>query len=46
MTRYLLDTNIISNAVKTAPSRALLESMEEHEKQFPGARAINPLRGA
>lgn len=28
MTRYLLDTNIISNAVKPAPSRALLEWME------------------
>jgi predicted nucleic acid-binding protein len=29
MTRYLLDTNIISNAVKPAPSRALLEWLEE-----------------
>ena len=29
MTRYLLDTNIISNAVKQTPSRALLEWMEE-----------------
>jgi toxin FitB len=29
VTRYLLDTNIISNAVKPAPSRALLEWMED-----------------
>ena len=29
MMRYLLDTNIISNAVKQTPSRALLEWMEE-----------------
>ena len=29
MTRYLLDTNIISNVTKPAPSQSLLEWMEE-----------------
>jgi toxin FitB len=34
MTRYLLDTNIISNAVKPVPSRALLEWMEEQLDEY------------
>lgn len=33
MTRYLLDTNIISNAVKPEPSPALLAWLEEREDE-------------
>jgi predicted nucleic acid-binding protein len=33
VTRYLLDTNIISNAIKPVPSRALVSWMAEQEDQ-------------
>lgn len=45
MTRYLLDTNIISNLVKPAPSPSLLAWMEEQEDEalFVAAMTIAEL---
>ena len=47
MTRYLLDTNIISNVTKPMPSRALIGWMAiDNERDFAGIKIINPLRRA
>ena len=54
MRRYLLDTNIISNVTKPAPSASLVAWMAEqanacivvtdNERDFSDVECINPLR--
>lgn len=46
MTRYLLDTNILSNAAKVAPSQSLLDWMAEQadEDLFISALTVAEIR--